>query len=81
MPVIFLREGELDKIIKRVCFDQVFQMVYEDPAIGTAEFKELVDHSQNEQQVLQRVLQAHRNLAKLSVENESLYRDITKALN
>ena len=81
MPVIFLKRGELDKIIKRVCFDQVFHMVYDDLDIQATEFKELVDQDQNEEQVLQRVLQAHRHLATISRDNESLYRDITLALN
>ena len=80
-PVIFLKEGELNNIIKRVCFDQVFELVFDNPQQEPHELTELVQQPQDEQQVLRRVVEAHRNLAKLSKDNESLYTDITTALN
>jgi len=80
-PVIFLKKGELDKIIKRVCFDQVFDLVYDKNRQEGGDFKELVSNAQNEEQILRRVVEAHRSLAELSKENENLYRDITQALN
>lgn len=79
-PVIFLTEGELTNIIKRVCFDQVFDLVFDREGHSLENMEELVSQPQNEEQVLKRVVEAHRNLARLSKENESLYTDITSAI-
>ncbi|TQV71437.1 hypothetical protein FLL45_19985 [Aliikangiella marina] len=80
-PVIFLKKSELYNIIKRVCFDQVFELVFDDPKVAPAEMTELVDGNQNEQQTLKRVVEAHRYLAKINKENEKLYTDITSAMS
>ena len=80
-PTIFLKNSELKNIIKRVCFDQVFELIYDRGQKLNQEFLELSKEQQDEEQVLKRVLDAHKNLAQLDAENESLYRDITKVLN
>lgn len=80
-PVIFLKEGELTNIIRRVCFDQVFDLVFDGEGKSLENMEELVSQPQNEEQVLKRVVEAHRNLARLSKENESLYTDITSAIS
>jgi len=83
-PVIIVHHGELEKILKRVCFDQVFELVYVKPQdsdqMGQT-FKELQAGRQTEEQILQRVIGAHKNLASLDQKNEKLYRDITDSLN
>jgi len=71
-PVIFLKSGELSNILKRVCFDQVFTIILDDNMKASGEFRELPSHSENERQVLQRVIDAHRDLAKLDKQNEKL---------
>ncbi len=80
-PVIFLKKGELSNIIKRVCFDQVFQIIYNTEQSEPAELQELVNDSHDEKQVLQRVIDAHRNLSRLNKDNDQLYKDITCALD
>lgn len=80
-PVIFISQGELVNILKRVCFDQVFTIILDDNKKIMGEFKKLPGVSQNEQQILNRVIDAHRNLAKLDQQNEHLYNDITNALS
>jgi anti-anti-sigma regulatory factor len=79
-PVIFLKRGELSNVLKRVCFDQVFTIILDDNIKSSIDFKELPTQSEGEKQVLQRVVDAHRNLAKLDKKNEQLYQDITDAL-
>jgi anti-anti-sigma regulatory factor len=79
-PVIFLKRGELANILKRVCFDQVFSIVLDGDIKVSRDFKELPAQSQSEKQILQRVIDAHRDLAKLDKQNEKLYQDITGAL-
>ncbi|WP_444998181.1 STAS domain-containing protein [Aliikangiella sp. IMCC44359] len=79
-PVIFMARGELNNIIKRVCFDQVFNLVFDNKRQPLDELEELVGQPQDDETVLKRVIEAHRSLAELSKENESLYRDITSAL-
>lgn len=78
--VIFLRTGELSNILKRVCFDQVFDMVLDGNCSQRGNLQELVNQPEGEDEVLQRVIEAHKNLAKLNKENEHLYNDITNAL-
>lgn len=79
-PVIFLHQGELSNILSRVCFDQVFNIIFEDKYSVKGEYKELLNYPEDEKQVLQRVIDAHRNLAELDKGNEELYRDITSIL-
>ena len=71
-PVIFLKQGELSNVLKRVCFDQVFTIILNDNIKFSGEFKELPIQSQSEKQILQRVIDAHRDLAKLDKQNEKL---------
>ena len=79
-PVIFLKEGELNNILKRVCFDRVFELVHSTEFRLKSELEELVSQPKSEEAVLQRVIKAHQNLALLSSKNAQLYRDITNAL-
>ncbi|MBV1908570.1 MAG: hypothetical protein KUG78_04570 [Kangiellaceae bacterium] len=80
-PVIFLQNGELGHILKRVCFDQVFSIIAK-PAKGEEiDFVELASVSQNEDQILQSVVSAHKSLSEISESNESFFTDITDALN
>jgi len=80
LPIIFIRQGELANVLKRVCFDQVFTIMINSHRQKQAGFKEIPNQTQSEKQILQRVLSAHRNLATLDKKNEKLYQDITKAL-
>ncbi len=79
-PVIFLKRGELAHILKRVCFDQVFNIVEKYKRAENLDFVELAFVTKNEEEVLECVVQAHRNLAEISEDNEHYFTDITKAL-
>ncbi len=79
-PVIFMVEGELHRIINRVCFDQVFDVVFDRKPLRSDDLEALNTAPSDEESVLKRVIGAHRSLAELSESNESLYRDITGAL-
>lgn len=79
-PIIFLKTGELANIIKRVCFDQVFQLIFNGELQPFEALEELVSNEQDEKQVLQRVIDAHESLAILSEKNRQLYKDITCSL-
>ncbi len=79
-PVIFLSRGELSNILRRVCFDQVFNIIVDHNNPEHGELRELTSQPQNEERVLERVVSAHKHLAKIDKGNEALYRDITGAL-
>lgn len=77
--VIFMKPGELAHILKRVCFDQVFNIVNRASQEGSS-YKELPQLPQSEQEVLNSVLRAHKSLAEISPDNEHYFTDITKAM-
>ena len=79
-PVIFLHSGELAHILKRVCFDQVFNIIAKSKGDNEMDFVELASISKNEEEVLECVLEAHKNLAELSITNQHYFTDITRAL-
>jgi len=79
-PVIFIQKGELAHILKRVCFDQVFNIVAKSQTSDMPKFIELESSPRSEEEVLDSVIQAHRNLAEISESNERYFTDITKAL-
>lgn len=80
-PVIFISPGELAHILKRVCFDQVFNIISKPVGEGDIKFVELDTIRQDEKQILASVVDAHKNLAEISESNQSYFTDITKALN
>jgi len=80
-PVIFLNKGELAHILKRVCFDQVFNIISKSNQPENLNFVELASISKNEEQVLACVVDAHRSLAEISEDNKHYFTDITKALD
>jgi len=80
-PVIFLQDGELAHILKRVCFDQVFSILSESTDKQGINFVEIASINRDEDQILKSVLAAHKNLAEISDVNESYFTDITKALS
>jgi len=80
-PVIFLRRGELAHILKRVCFDQVFNIVTQAKSKDDMDFVEIASVTNSEKKVLKCVLEAHKNLAQISEENSHYFTDITRALN
>lgn len=77
---LFIQNGELLHILKRVCFDQVFKIVPVKSHQENIDFVEIKNLKQSEQEVLSSVLAAHESLAELSESNRSLYTDITEAL-
>jgi len=79
-PVIFIKEGELAHILKRVCFDQVFNILAQSKTEASAQFVELESLPKSEEEVLDCVIQAHRSLAEISESNERYFTDITKVL-
>lgn len=79
-PVIFLLNGELAHILKRVCFDQVFNIIAKSNDAENLEFVELASVQKNEEEVLACVVEAHRSLAEISDDNKCYFTDITKAL-
>lgn len=79
-PIILIPENELFKILKRLCFDQVFNIVSSRLIRPEANFEELNCGNQDEKAVLRRVIEAHKNLAALADSNESLFHEITQAL-
>ncbi len=79
-PVILIPDNELLKILKRLCFDQVFNIVSSTHTQTEVNFEELSGDNQDEKDVLRRVIEAHKNLASLADSNESLFHEITRAL-
>ncbi len=79
-PVIFLHNGELAQILKRVCFDQVFNIVSKPKSEFDMEFVELAPISASDEKTLECVVAAHKNLAELSSSNAHYFTDITKAV-
>lgn len=79
--VIFVHPGELANILERVCFDKVFNIVTDKSYDQQGQLKELVNQPQSEQQVLSRVIEAHKNLVHLSQNSDKFYRDITHILS
>ncbi len=79
-PVVFLENGELAHILKRVCFDQVFNIVAQSKNKNDVSFVELVSISKNEEEVLDYVLDAHKYLAKISDKNQHYFTDISQAI-
>lgn len=77
--IIFMKQGELAHILKRVCFDQVFNIVNRSSQTDSS-YKELPPLAQSEQEVLNSVIKAHKSLAEISPDNEHYFTDITKAL-
>lgn len=77
--VIFMKQGELANILKRVCFDQVFNFVNRSTEQGSS-YTELPQQLKTEEEVMQSVLRAHKSLAEISPDNEHFFTDITKAL-
>ena len=79
-PVIFIRGGELAHILKRVCFDQVFNIVSDTNTTDNMNFVEIDSVPTSEEGVLKCVIDAHRHLAEVSEQNSHYFTDITKAL-
>ena len=79
-PVVFVKKGELSNILKRVCFDQVFNIISDAKIDTLDDYSELKDVAQDEQEVLRRVIDAHKYLAKVDASNEDMFKDITQAL-
>lgn len=79
-PIIFVKQGELSNILKRVCFDQVFNLITQTSETDEIKFVELESIEQDENETLRSVLSAHKNLADISKSNMSLFTDITNAL-
>jgi len=80
-PIIFLKNGELAHILKRVCFDQVFDIVKKPRENNDMEFVEIASVSKSAEEMLSCVIDAHKSLAEISSKNEHYFTDITKALN
>ncbi len=80
-PIIFLHRGELAHILKRVCFDQVFNIIANSKEGNKMDFVELASVSKNEEEILECVLKAHKNLAEISESNRHYFTDITRAIN
>jgi len=79
-PVIFLHNGELAQILKRVCFDQVFNIVSKPKNEFDMSFVELSPIPTSEEETLECVLKAHKDLAELSNDNAHFFTDITQAI-
>jgi anti-anti-sigma regulatory factor len=79
-PTILIQQGELAHILKRVCFDQVFNIVSKANYDTSIDYIELAPVNQNENQILNSVIEAHKSLAQISERNQSYFTDITKAL-
>ena len=67
-------------ILKRVCFDQVFNIVSKPENSEGIEYVELASVTQDEKQVLKSVVEAHKSLAQISDENKNYFTDITNAI-
>jgi hypothetical protein len=76
----FILEGELNNILKRVCFDQVFEIVFDSQRLPANDLQLLDDLPTDEEGVLKRVVKAHRNLMNLDKKNSQLYHDITSVI-
>lgn len=79
-PVIFVQQGELANILKRVCFDQVFTILFNNKKSQEFEYIQLESRTDSEKNMLKRVISAHRSLAELDKKNIQLFRDITQAI-
>ncbi|MDQ7050309.1 MAG: hypothetical protein Q9M92_12555 [Enterobacterales bacterium] len=78
-PTIFIRHGELAHVLKRVCFDQVFNIISKPKDENDLDFVELADVSKSEEEVLEFVIDAHKSLAEISDANHHYFTDITQA--
>ncbi len=78
-PTIFIHQGELAHVLKRVCFDQVFNIISKPKDENDLDFVELVDVSKSEEEVLACVISAHKSLAEISDANHHYFTDITQA--
>ncbi len=79
-PIIFLHNGELAQILKRICFDQVFNMVSKPKNEFDMDFVELSPISTSDENTLECVVKAHNDLAGLSSDNAHFFTDITQAI-
>lgn len=79
-PILFLESGELAQILKRVCFDQVFNIIAKGETKEELSFVEVTSISKSEEEVLDYVIEAHKNLANISEKNQHYFTDITNSL-
>jgi len=79
--VIFIHNGELANILKRVCFDRVFNIISKPKSELDMDFVELSSISESDEQTLDCVIEAHKNLASLSSDNAHYFTDITRAVS
>ncbi len=79
-PTIFIKSGELAHILKRVCFDQVFNIVSKPNDSDGIDYVELASVFHSEKQILKSVVEAHKSLASISDANQNYFTDITNAL-
>jgi len=80
-PTIFIHQGELAHVLKRVCFDQVFNIISKPKDENDLDFVELIDVSKSDEEVLEFVIKAHKSLAEISDANDHYFTDITQATN
>jgi anti-anti-sigma regulatory factor len=77
-PIIFVKNGDILRILQRVCFDQVFNILADGKVLSSSQFFDISTLQMNENQTLETVIRAHQDLASLSASNKEMFKDITK---
>jgi anti-anti-sigma regulatory factor len=80
-PFIFIGEGELNELLKRICFDRIFFIIshtqwIKRPEKEVLDLKAIKNVSVSEETLFQLVLDAHHHLSKISPNNAYYYNDL-----
>lgn len=78
-PSLLLASAEIRQILQSVSFDKVFNVLQKSSNELWA-FKEIQPVATDEQELLEKVLTAHRNLMALCHENQEKFRDVVSQL-
>lgn len=78
-PSLLIAGDDIRKILQGVSFDRVFNVLQKTPETSS-HYQELQPIEASEQELLEKVLQAHKNLCELSGENSSKFKDVISLL-
>lgn len=77
---LLVRSPDLHIILNSVCFDRVFHLVDDDPAVPPESFKVLAELPADGKAFALLTLRAHRALMALSRDNQAQFQDVVAAL-
>ncbi len=79
IPTLFSPDPSITRLLESMGFDEVFHII-EDRCLDTAEFKEWVAETMNEEQARQQVVAAHKVLMSLNESNHKAFCDLVDTL-